>query len=101
MRKSKTDQTVKGIYVDAIFESSFSFYYISFVTSFALNHVNKVFRVSGNVESKRSCFACGMECVRTKPVGYVGALRTMASALKRASGFMLLYVALCLCRFML
>ena len=31
------------------------------------------------------CFTCGMEFVRSKPVGYVGARRTMTAALKRAS----------------
>ena len=34
--------------------------------------------------SNRSCFACGVECVRSKSVGYVGAHRTVA--LKRTSG---------------
>ena len=32
------------------------------------------------------CFICGVECVRSKPVGYVGARRTMTGALKRTSG---------------
>ena len=36
--------------------------------------------------SSRSCFACGVECVRSKPVEYVGARRTMTAALKRTSG---------------
>ena len=35
--------------------------------------------------SNRSCLACGMEFVRSEPVGYVGARRTTAAALKRAS----------------
>ena len=36
--------------------------------------------------SNRSCFACGVECVRSKSVGYIGARRTMTVALKRTSG---------------
>ena len=32
-----------------------------------------VFRVAGNVVSNRICFARGMECARSKSVGYVGA----------------------------
>ena len=31
------------------------------------------------------CFICGVECVRSKPVGCVGARRTMTAALKRTS----------------
>ena len=53
---------------------------------FALNPVNKVFRVAGNVVSDRSSFADEREYVRGKPVSYVGARRTVAAALKRASG---------------
>ena len=41
------------------------------MTAFALNHVNTVFRAKGNVVSKRSCFVCRMECVRSRLVGYV------------------------------
>ena len=70
------------MFVEAIFESSFSFSYILFVTAFALNYGNTIFRVAGNVVSNRSCFACEMECVRRKPVGYVGTRRTMAAAFK-------------------
>ena len=36
--------------------------------------------------SNGSCFACRVECVRSKSVGYVGALRTMTAALKRTLG---------------
>ena len=36
--------------------------------------------------SNGSFFACGVECVRSKSVGYVGALRTMTAMLKRTSG---------------
>ena len=59
------------MFIEAIFETSFCFTYILFVTAFALRHVSKVFRVAGNGVSNRSCFACGMECIRCKPVGYV------------------------------
>ena len=59
------------VFVEAIFESSFCFSYTLFVTAFSLSHVNKVFRVAGNVVSTWSSFACGMECVRSKRVGYV------------------------------
>ena len=70
------------MFVETIFEFSFS--YILFVTALPLNHENRVFRVAGNVVSNWSRFACGMECVRSKHVGYVGARRTMAAALKGA-----------------
>ena len=36
--------------------------------------------------SNGSCFACGLECVRSKFVRYVGARRTMTATLKRTSG---------------
>ena len=67
--------------VQEFFESSFCSSYILLMTAFALNHLNKVFRVGGDVVSNRSCFACGMECVRRKTVG---ARRTMATVLKIA-----------------
>ena len=38
------------------------------MTAYGLNHVNKVFRVAGNVVSNRSCFDCGVECVRVYEV---------------------------------
>ena len=38
---------------------------------FALNAVNKVLRVAGNVVSNRSSFADDREYVRRKPVSYV------------------------------
>ena len=47
------------------------------MTAFALNRVITVFRVAGNVVSNRFCFACGVECVRSKSVGYVGARSTI------------------------
>ena len=56
------------------------------MAAFAQNHVNKVFRVAGNVVSNRSCFPCGVECVSSKPVRYAGARKTITAALKRASG---------------
>ena len=45
----------------AIFESSFSLSYMLCVAAFALNHVNKVFKVADNVVSSR--VAGGVECV--------------------------------------
>ena len=36
--------------------------------------------------SDRSCFGCGVEYVRSKSVGYVGARRKMSATLKRTSG---------------
>ena len=60
------------------FKRSFShFSYTLLVTAFALNHVITVFRVAGDVVSKRFCFACGVECVRSKSVGYIGACGTI------------------------
>ena len=43
------------------------------------------FKVAGDVLSNRSCFACGMESVRRKPLEYVGTRRKTSVALKRAS----------------
>ena len=50
---------------------------ILFVTAFALNHVNKVFRVAGNVVSNGSCLVFGVECLRSKFVRYVSARSTI------------------------
>ena len=89
------------MFIEAISESSFSFSFLLFVTAFALSHVNKVFRVAGNVVSNRPCFNCGMECVRCKPVGYVArdtclhVEQWLPAALKRASGGMLSCEGLC------
>ena len=58
---------VPAVFVEAVIESSLYFSYILLVTASALNHVDKVFRVTGNVVSNRFfCFACGMQCVRSK-----------------------------------
>lgn len=58
---------VPAVFVEAVIESSLYFSYILLVTAFAPNHVDKVFRVTGNVVSNRFfCFACGMQCVRSK-----------------------------------
>ena len=58
---------VPAVFVEAVIESSFYFSYILLVTAFAVNHVDKVFRVTGNLVSNRFfCFACGMQCVRSK-----------------------------------
>ena len=77
-----------AVFVETIFESSFSFSCILFTTAFALNHVNKVFRAV-NVMSNGSCFACGLECVRSKSILYVGARRATTAVLKRTQGGML------------
>ena len=37
--------TESAVFLEAILESSFCFAYMLFVTAFALNHVNRVFRV--------------------------------------------------------
>ena len=53
----------------------------------------KVYRVAGNVLSNRSCFACRVECVRSKPVRCVGARRTMTAAFikePRGGGYVVL-----------
>ena len=44
--------------------------------------------------SNRSCFSCGVECVRIKCVGRVGARRTMTTA-KEPRGGMLFCEGLC------
>ena len=69
-----------AVFVEAIFQSSFSFSCILLISAFALNHVNRVFRVACNVVSNRSCFACRVECVRNKFLEYVGARTTMTRA---------------------
>ena len=67
------------MFVKAIFESSFCY---------SFNRVNNVCRVVDNAVSNRSCFACAMQCVRSKLVGYVSGSRTMAAALKEPGGLM-------------
>ena len=74
------------MFVEAIFKSTFSFSYVLFATAFALNHVNKVFRVAGNVVSNGAGSACGVECVRSESVGCAGARRTITATLTRISG---------------
>lgn len=68
--------------VELVNWSAVFFFDTLFVTAFAFNHVYKAFRVAVNVVSNWSCFACGMECVRSKPDGYVGtrARRKIAAA---------------------
>ena len=51
------------MFVEAVFESSFGFTYVLFGAVVALYHVNDVFRVTVNVISDGSCFACSVECV--------------------------------------
>ena len=68
------------VFVEAIFQSSFTFSCMLLISAFALNHVNRVFRVTCNVVSNRSCFACRVECVRNKLLEYVGARTTMTRA---------------------
>ena len=52
-----------AVFVEAVFESSFGFTYVLFGAVVALYHVNDVFRVTVNVISDRSGFACSVECV--------------------------------------
>ena len=42
-----------------------------FVTAFALNHVNKIFKVAGDVLSNRSCSACEMKSLGSKLLKYL------------------------------
>ena len=51
------------MFVETVFESSFSFTYVLFGTVVALYHVNDVFGVTVNIMSDRSSFACRVECV--------------------------------------
>ena len=52
------------MFVEAVFKSSFGFTYVLFgALLVALYHVNDVFRVTVNVISDRSGFACSVECV--------------------------------------
>ena len=50
-----------------------------FMNSCVVKLLQESCKVSGNVVSNRSCFACGVERERNKRVGYVGARRTMTS----------------------
>ena len=62
----KCSETVVGwsaVFVEAVFKSSFCFTYVLFGALVALYHVNDVFRVTVNVISDRSGFACSVECV--------------------------------------
>ena len=51
------------MFVEAVFESSFGFTYVLLGAVVALYHVSDVFRVTVNVISDRSGFACSVECV--------------------------------------
>ena len=64
------------MFVKALFESSFCFSYMLFVTAFSLKRV---------------------ECVRGKSVGYLFVRRTMTATLKRTSGGVLLCEGLRYC----
>ena len=64
-----------SVFVGAVFESSFGFTYVLFGAVVALYHVNDVFRVTVNVISDRSGFACSVECVRSLSVRYVFQVR--------------------------
>ena len=48
------------MFVNTVFESTFSFPYVLFVTAVALYHVNDVFGVAFNVLINTSSFAGGM-----------------------------------------
>ena len=45
------------------------------MTAFALNHVNKIFKVAGDVLNNRSCSICEMESLRSKLLEYVASKR--------------------------
>ena len=52
------------MFVEAVFEMSFGFTYVLFGAVVALYHGNDVFRVTVNMISDRSGFACcSVECV--------------------------------------
>ena len=52
------------MFVEVVFESSFSFTSALFGAVVALYHVNDVFGVTVNVISDRPGFACSVECER-------------------------------------
>ena len=51
------------VFVEAVFKSSFGFTYILLGALVALYYINDVFRVTANVISDRSGFACSAECI--------------------------------------
>lgn len=73
------------MFVEAIFDTSFCFSYVLLGTTFALKHVYKIFRVTVDVVSNKSCFIRGVDWVRGKPVGFASSRRTIVSTLIRAS----------------
>ena len=59
------------MFVEAVFESTFGFSYVLFVTVVTLYHVNNVFGVAVNVKVNKSSFAGRIKCIVSKSVVYV------------------------------
>ena len=76
--------------VEAVFESTFGFSYVLFVTVVTLYHVNNVFGVAVNVMVNKSSFAGRIKCIVSKSVVYVVACKAVFSATERTAGFQIL-----------
>ena len=65
------------MFVEAVFKSTFGFFYVLFVTVVTLYHVDNVFGVAVNVMINKSSFASGTKCIRdwSKSIGGVGRSR--------------------------
>ena len=76
------------MFVEAVFKSSFSFFYVLLVTTVALYHVNDALRVVVDVMINTSCFTGRMKCIIGKSVRNVVARQTVAVTvtLKRTAG---------------
>ena len=65
------------MFVEAVFESTFGFSYVLFVTVVTLYHVNNVFGVAVNVMANKSSFAGRIKCIVSKSVVYVVACKAV------------------------
>ena len=77
------------MFVEAVFESTFGFSYVLFVTVVTLYHVNNVFGVAVNVmvnKQNKSSFAGRIKCIVSKSVVYVVACKAVFSATERTAG---------------
>ena len=74
------------MFVEAVFESTFGFSYVLFVTVVTLYHVNNVFGVAVNVMVNKSSFAGRIKCIVSKSVVYVVACKAVFSATERTTG---------------
>ena len=74
------------MFVEAVFESTFGFSYVLFVTVVTLYHVNNVFGVAVNVMVNKSSFAGRIKCIVSKSVVYVVACKAVFSATERTAG---------------